>query len=259
MVNFGVVKNQVAQRVGQLRLRGDKTGAEALCQDFLSTVKQSPVLMLEYVTFRNLEKNSGFPTTQAYQYIDDHVRLLGRYDRVDIMRENAKLGRFLGENYLPPQELLLTESIQTLILETASRQNGAIPDVDALHQALHTVAEHVSQEPAGPSPIQEEIQLTELPKGVTFEQVFALAYGNLVERVQQLPDKHRLIVETVLRGTEAEKTVLFEEMCREVATQLDAMQLDVDLLREAKQELNSMMYNPATLADDIVRLTDLIA
>jgi hypothetical protein len=249
MINFGVVKNQVTRELSEHFITNANSGAEKTYNEFLSAVKASPVLMMEYVVFKNLERRS-FDKERAIKYIDDNIALFQKYDKRDIISENAKLEPFLGE---APKGDKLTEAIQTLILESASKSR--LPNVNKIYDSLTYIVECMSK------PELEAPSETEGAEGedddFRLNEIMAMAERKVNERLSHLNEEEREIVRKLSSNREEDHKELFEAFKAKALNFLRVQGESSDMLQEAVREVNRRAYNAETVMEDVLSFYEL--
>ena len=119
MLNFGLIKNKMSYLVTNSLLNESDNKVSKLFKEYLNVVKSSPILMLEYIVFKNFEKNN-FIKEEAETYITENINLFKNYSKKQIIAENEKLNKFnfkfknniLNESYCISIQNLILEKLQ---------------------------------------------------------------------------------------------------------------------------------------------------
>lgn len=251
MVNFGIVKTQVSQMLGEHFLNNQHKSAENIYREYMTTVRNSPVLMLEYIVFKNLERK-GLLRESACKYVDDNVALFKSYTRKEIIQENEKLAKFHQNVHVSWEDKILFENIQTLILETAG--GSKIPNINKLHDSLSFVMESVMAKN------QEEVEedSTELLEGFEFDDVYRASVRLFNEKYSHLSEAERNIVFVLSEGDETKQRVYFDGIKEKARTYIKESTSDIELRLQGLQYVESKLFNTETLMEDILDLHELL-
>ena len=88
MVNFGNVKSKLNKAYSQDLIENtDKY--KKLYEEFLKTIKSSPVLMLEYTIYENLKKHN-LDYNESLRFIEANISALSKIDKNELLKENKK-------------------------------------------------------------------------------------------------------------------------------------------------------------------------
>lgn len=206
MLNFGIIKNKVSQLVGEHYLNENHAQAEAVYRDYMTTVKNSDILMLEYIVFKNLEK-TGLTESVAHAYVDNNVAMLSKFKKSDIIAEHKKLAPFeLKTITVKDENIALNESIQNLILENA--QTDRMRNINKLHESLCVVLENLSK-PSGKKMVSEASN--PLSK-YSFKTVMAAVKKTIAASYQELNESEQSVLAVLMEKDGQKQTVLFEEL-----------------------------------------------
>ena len=288
MVNFGIVKTQVSQMLGEHYLNKQHDTAESIYREYMRTVRNSPVLMLEYIVFKNLERK-GIMRESACKYVDDNVALLKQYSRKEIIQENEKLNKFHQNVNLSWEDKMLFENIQTLILESAG--GNRVPNISKLHDSFSLVLESVMDEgehkgkskrhkhkgyPAGlydhranqDDTKEEEEEAEEagedgaieesILEGFKLEDTFRVAIQQFNEKYAHLSEEERGILYMLNENDEGNKRDFFAGMKKKVIETIKETTGDPELRSQGIQEIESRKFNADTLVEDVIELYELI-
>lgn len=256
MVNFGIVKTQVSQMLGEHYLNNQHDTAESIYREYMRTVRNSPVLMLEYIVFKNLERK-GVMREAACKYVDDNVALLKQYSKKEIIQENEKLNKFHQNVNLSWETKILFENIQTLILESAS--GTRTPNISKLHDSLSYVMESViASSPVEEVMEEEEESAEELLEGFNLDDTFRIAYSQFNEKYEHLSEEERSILYMLNEEDETKRRSFFLNMKKKVVDTINETTSDPELKQQAITEIESREFNTETLVEDVIELYELI-
>jgi hypothetical protein len=252
MVNFGVVKNHLSRSLSEHYISNNDGSAEKSFLEFINIVKKSPVLMLEYIVFKNLERGNLF-REEAVKYIDDNICLFNNYDKKDIIRENEKLRKFNVENPFNT-EYPLMESIQALILESANRKS--IPNVNKIHSSFSFIMESMCRTIEDKNEMDGS-EMDDNEDTFTLNEVIAVADKRMNDQLGELSEDEKSIVSTLYSDNETAQEELLESFKSKALAILDT-QGDSQMIAEAQEKVKNISYNKNTVLDNIIALYELI-
>jgi hypothetical protein len=245
MVNFGVVKSKVSRVLGEHYVNNAHQSAEAIYKEYIELVKNSPILMLEYVVFHNLERNN-MSMDRAAKYIDNNISLLQRYNKKDILRENEKLKSLDVSGVLAEGVSPLHQAIQTLILESA--QTTGVPNVNKIHDSFDYIIEHMT------TSVQEKEVVLE--SDFNFDNIMTVAERKINEKYTHLSEDVKKILGVVMNGSPKDKESLMESL------KLDAISLLKDDVSDesisAISIISEMTYKDDSFVENILSLYELL-
>lgn len=225
MVNFGIVNLMIAEKFRQNYFKGTllNESKDIKLNDFLGVLKSSPILMLEYKVFNNLENKHIEDTQLASKYIDDNINLFETYTNKEIEKEREKLKPFVNENFdkeSRKERIKLYESINNLINETLKPHTKT--DVDLIHESFTKVLNHITTKPSDRSQnfINENInQEREIN-----DDIIEIAVGKFNEKYNQLDEDEKKLIKELIYNSEKKKVKLFEKYktdCLDILEHID--------------------------------------
>jgi hypothetical protein len=249
MLNFGTIKNKVSRMLGEAYLSADSTQAENVYREYMKTVKSSPVLMLEYIVFKNLEKRD-VANKSAHHFIDENVALFKRFKKSEIVAEHQKLKPF---NIAGPKadetKRELNESIQNLILENA--QTDRVPNINKIHDAVTIVLESIT------TPSVKKAQ-SDLPK-YSLKTIAAALKTKLAESYNQLNEGEKNVLSVLLEKDTKKQEKLFTDLKQKGVAFINESNIDENTRQQAITEINSLEFKAETLAENVFKLYELTA
>lgn len=261
MVNFGIVKTQVSQMLGEHYLNKQHDTAEHIYREYMRTVRNSPVLMLEYIVFKNLERK-GILREAACKYVDDNIALLKQYTRKEIIQENEKLNKFHQNVNLSWEDKMLFEHIQTIILESAS--GNRIPNISKLHDSFSVIMEsviadekksYINETTADETDLDEDTIL----EGFKIEDTFRIAINQFNEKYNHLSEEERSILYMLNENDEGNKRDFFAGMKKKAIDVIKETSGNPELREQGIKEIESREFNADTLVEDVIELYELIS
>jgi hypothetical protein len=258
MVNFGVIKSQVSQMLGEHYLNNQHDSAQEVYREYMRTVRNSPLLMLEYIVFRNLERKDIIKEA-ACKYIDSNMTLFNQFTRKEIIQENQKLEAFKQNTKLSFGDKILFEHVQDLILE--SSKDNKLPNVSKMHDSLAFILESVTTgcaEAPQPAASDEdaENESDDLLEGFKFEHAFKVARNQCFT---DLNEGEQRILTVLTEGSEGQQKELFESL------KLQALKLITEGIEDPKDRadgisrIDAMQFSPALLEENLLDLYELVS
>jgi hypothetical protein len=128
MQNFGKIKNGFNELL--IKGIGKKDDAsKKLFKQYIKTIKESEVLRTEFLVYHNIENKVDNDSFSANLFITENIKLLDKYDKALILKENQKLGSLLGELSGDYELSKLHESLSNLIFVKRTANNvGNVTD-----------------------------------------------------------------------------------------------------------------------------------
>lgn len=249
MLNFGTIKNKVSRLLSEAYLNADPTQAENVYREYMRTIKSSPVLMLEYIVFKNLEKRD-VTTNSAHHFIDENVALFKRFKKSEIIAEHKKLKQFNTTSIKQhDSNRVLNESIQNLILENA--QTERTPNINKIHDAVMIVLESITTKT-----VQKD--QTNTPK-YSLKSFTAALKNKLAESYEKLNEGEKNILSILLEKDVKKQEKLFTDLKQKGAAFINESNIDEDTRKQAMSEINSLEFKAETLAENVFKLYELTA
>lgn len=232
--------------------------SKKLTTDFFSTVKSSPILQLEFKVFSNIENKHIDNELVATRYIDNNIKLFEVYTIAEIDAERKKLNDFLLENVVSKitnadydtKRIDLYNAIDTLITESLNDYDKI--DVDAVHESFIFVLNHIK------TPKTKLVEVVEDVQSIN-ENVIEIAVGKFNQKYEALNEDDKILFQTLITSTDAEKQEILESYKSESLTLLEAINKDTvkENILKAIQKIKGMKYNKANVDDDIISLHEL--
>jgi len=252
--NFGSAKSSITRKLTTSLLNKENiTENEILFKEFVSIVKNSPILTLEFIVFNNLEEKYIADDISAMRYIDENITLFKSYTKDEILKENQKLDKFLGESSKD-----VYDDIQNLIIENSVKKG--IPNIDKIHTSFQNVLSHIKKEKI--KPIVESVggDQDELLKYFTPDAIVKKAVENYNTRYSTLTETEWRIVKVLSDNNPEEKLSLYEEIKSDVLSTLNNL-IGEDEDRNLKLNkiittINETVFNEEIALDEITKLID---
>ncbi len=251
MINFGIVKSQVSQLLGEHYVNNQTDTAEDVFRGYMNVVKQSPVLMSQYIVFKNLERKDILKEAAA-KYIDDNINAMKRYSREEIIAENNKLRQFSQGNLL--QESELHNAIQTLIIESVPSKR--MPDVNKLYDSFLVVQESVcSGDYQTPEYLNEAIENDDF----TLQEVMTAASKNFNDEYRHLTEEEKDILQVLVQENEKAQKNLLNQLKEQAIAYVNGQEnINESVKQMTIETLRDMTYSKDSIVEDIIHLHELM-
>ena len=247
MVNFGNVKSKLNKAYSQ-DLIENTSKYKKLYEDFLKTIKSSPVLMLEYTIYENLKKHN-LDYNESLRFIEANISALSKIDKDVLLKENKKLQKFdLKEIELTEDKIKLNENIENVINESVFKK---ITNVNKLHESVNFLIESLTK--------KDETQLKKSDKNFKISHVFNLAKKKLEEKFSNLEQDEMEVISTFIKGDEKNKKTIFENYKKSTKNFLlkEKDSISSEVLTETFNFIESLNYNNDTAINDLSKLFEI--
>jgi len=245
-VNIGIANLLVSSKLKEAHFNGTLLEeSKKVTSDFLSVVKNSPYLQLEFNVFNSIEGKLIESEVLAKDYIDEQINLFEVYTIEEIDAERKKLMPFISEDSVPDNDKAkLYEAIDTLINETLELRENK--DIDKMHDALVLVLEHVR------TPRQSLLENVDVE--LINEDVLEIAVNKFNEKYASLDEGDRELLRTLVKANWREKKALLETYKTETLVILEGIDNHQDHIAKAIQKIKEMVYDKKNVDDNIIGL-----
>ena len=247
MVNFGNVKSKLNKAYSQ-DLIENTNKYKKLYEEFLKTIKSSPVLMLEYTIYENLKKHN-LDYNESLRFIEANISALSKIDKDVLLKENKKLQKFdLKEIELSEDKINLNKNIENVINESVFKK---ITNVNKLHESVNFLIESLTK--------KDETQLKKSDNNFKISHVFNLAKKKLEEKFSNLEQDEMEVISTFIKGDEKNKKTIFENYKKSTKNFLlkEKDNISSDVLTETFNFIESLNYNNDTAINDLSKLFEI--
>jgi hypothetical protein len=247
MVNFGNVKSKLNKGYSQ-DLIENTNKYKKLYEEFLKTIKSSPILMLEYTIYENLRKHN-LEYNESLRFIEANVSALSKIDKTELLKENKKLEKFdLKEIELSEDKITLNNNIENVINESVFKK---ITNVNKLHESVNFLIESLTK--------KEDVQLKKTENGFKVSDIFHLAKKKLEERFSNLQSDEMEIISSFIKGDEKKKKTVFENYKKTTKNFLlnEKDNISSEVLTETFDFIDSLQYESETAINNLSKLFDI--
>ena len=247
MVNFGNVKSKLNKAYSQ-DLIENTSKYKKLYEEFLKTIKSSPVLMLEYTIYENLKKHN-LDYNESLRFIEANISALSKIDKTTLLKENKKLEKFdLEEIDLSEDKIKLNQNIENVISESVYKK---ITNVNKLHESVNFLIESLTK--------KDETKLEKTDKGFKVSHIFHLAKKKLEEKFSNLQPDEMEIISTFIKGDEKKKKTVFENYKKSTKTFLlnEKDNISSEVLNETFDFIDTLEYDSETAINNLSKLFEI--
>jgi hypothetical protein len=251
-INIGIVNFVISNKLKESYLNNNLIGeSKKLTSDFISVVRNSPILQLEFKVFNNIENKHIENDVTATRYIDNNIKLFEVYTIQEISDERKKLNAFITEEKIPVDnnKIMLYNAIDNLIKESINDPNKI--DVDNIHESFTFVLNHVKQPK---KKLNENVEVMEIN-----EHIVEIAVNKFNEKYKSLNEEDSGLFQKLITYNDTEKEELLEYYKDENLVILEGFNKDnvKDNIAKAIQKIKEMKYNRDNINDDIISLHEL--
>jgi hypothetical protein len=247
MVNFGNVKSKLNKAYSQ-DLIENTSKYKKLYEEFLKTIKSSPVLMLEYTIYENLKKHN-LEYNESLRFIEANISALSKIEKLELLNENKKLEKFdLKEIELSEDKIILNNNIENVINESVFKK---ITNVNKLHESVNFLIESLTK--------KDESKLEKTDKGFKVTHIFNLAKKKLEERFSNLQPDEMEIISSFIKGDEKKKKTVFESYKKTTKNHLlnEKDNISSEVLTETFDFIETLEYNSETAINNLSKLFEI--
>jgi hypothetical protein len=247
MVNFGNVKSKLNKAYSQ-DLIENTSNYKKLYEEFLKTIKSSPVLMLEYTIYENLKKHN-LEYNESLRFIEANVSALSKIDKNELLKENKKLEKFdLKEIELSEDKITLNKNIENVINESVLKK---ITNVNKLHESVNFLIESLTK--------KDEAKLEKTDKGFKVSHIFHLAKKKLEEKFSNLQPDEMEIISSFIKGDEKKKKTVFENYKKSTKNFLlnEKDNISSEVLTETFDFIDTLEYDSETAINNLSKLFEI--
>lgn len=256
MINFGIIKHSLFNILTESYLNNEEKKGETIFEKFISEIKKSDILMLEYLVISNIENieiTENNKKEDVFNYIKENLNQFKNYTKKDIISTNNTLSKFhknieINENYKK-----FYESIQNLILEFS--KNKGIYNVNKVYLNLNNVYEFLENKKQNINESsKEEIEFT-------LNEILAITNKKLKEKYKSLNESDLKIINILSKSDNiSEKKELFEDFKNKATEYIknNKDEIPIESFNLIMETIKNMVFNNETIIDDIIKLNDLV-
>lgn len=250
-INIGYANLCISDKLKKSYFNNDFINeSKLITADFLDLLKSSPLLMLEFKVFNNIENKTITSDTIGSRYIDNNIKLFETFTVDEINAEHDKLRKFINTKVnIDEEKEKLYNSISNLIVESVSSYNEI--NVDDIHESFTTVLNHLKREKE-PSVITENKQLVN-------EDVIEIAINKFNDKYSDLNEDDKKLIKSLVKATYAEKVVIFENYKSGLVKSVNNLDVERygDKIDLVINKINEMKINKDVIDDNLITLHEL--
>ena len=212
-LNFGAIRDSV-YNFSSKQLFKQENGENKTAKSFIKEMKESHILKLQYLIYRNLETANFKKERLAERYINQNIKLLEGVSWRDLLKENQKVRQTLLEGYhVEGKDELkgeLYENIHTLI-ESATRKG--FNDINSSEEAFENILTYLMRE-VEEKPTEKETETDDMPKFFSKSYITERAVSNFNKRYSHLNEVEQNLLK-ILLSTHEDKINHYEHLKNE--------------------------------------------
>jgi hypothetical protein len=141
-LNFGSIKDTI-QRISSNKMINEGFSKQFV-ELFVNEIKEKPVLNVQYLIYKNIEKSSFSKEYLAERFLNQNINLISEYKFNDILKENKDLRvKILNNMHVEAnsKNIELFESVHTLI---KAKTSPNFKDFDEENKAYEFVINYLT-------------------------------------------------------------------------------------------------------------------
>jgi len=224
MQNFGKIKNVFNNLFVENIIRKDNT-TKKLFKRYLKTIKKSEILKTQFFIYNNIENKIDGDVMSANLFISENIKLLEKYSKSDILKENQKLVNLVNkfedkvvESY---EYSTLHESLANLIFIKRTPKN-----IEKITEEIKNINKFISTNKA-----KEVNSALEVPISI-LTNIMVEKYN---EKYNTLDEFDKKILKTLIESDIKGKQKLYDEIVKECVTLVEKLLDNAD--GESKEKL----------------------
>lgn len=225
MQNFGNIKNIFNDLLAESLFTKEAEGKK-LFQKYVKTIKESEILKTQFLIYNNIENKIDNDVMSANLFVSENLRLLEKYSKSDILKENKKLVKLLGKKQVKNDYELsaLHESLTNLIFTERKPKN-----IDKITTEIKNVSNFITLNK--PKEIKESIDLP-------LSMLTNIMVDRYNEKYNDLEESDKKILKTLLESNLDEKKKLYSDTVKECLDLIDGLLTEAD--DDSKEKLSKV-------------------
>lgn len=208
-LNFGSIKDTVLRHSSKAIIKEGKS--KTLLEMLVSEVKENPVLKLQYLIYKNIQKGKFSKEYLAERYLNQNLNLFSNTSWEDILNSNKEMRfKILNNSHVEsnPENESLFESVHLLI--KAKTQKG-FNSFDQENQAYENVISYLTRKDEKPELNENKQEEVDYPKLLSWKYITQLAVNSFNERYGHLNENEQELFK-VLTSDESYKKNYFQDL-----------------------------------------------
>lgn len=215
MRNFGKIKEIFNSLVIEGIIKKDES-AKKLFKQYLKTIRESEILKTQFMIYDNIENKVDEDAFSANLFVSENIKLMEKFDKVDILRANNKLVKLLEKGGVKSiddyESNALHESIANLIFT-----NRSVSNVQKITEDIKGLTNHILDK--NKNIVTEKIETVEMP--ISFLTKFLVDKYN--QEYSSLNEDDSQIVKVLIDSDLTKKQDLYNKFvseCKELVAEL---------------------------------------
>lgn len=259
-LNFGSIKETVLRHSSRVIIKEGKN--ESFFDVFLKEVKDNPVLKVQYLIYKNIEKGSFSKEYLAERYLNQNISMISKFDFNDVLNANKDLRvKILGNSHVGsgPENSKLYESVHMLIKAKTAHN---FTSFDEENQAYEFVIDYLTGKNKEKESLDESVgQELEMPSLLSWKYVTEVAVNNFNQRYSHLNESEKNLVKILTSGEEYKRNYL-EDLKEENLTTIESLlatSKDEEMLSDLKRFKSKIksIKSDSNLDESIINLYEL--
>jgi len=265
MYNFGKIDNAFHELMIESLLRKNNSKRK-IFTEYLKSLKSNKVLNVQYHVYRNIENINQTDSFKANELVKANISILREYKKEEILQENNKLIKLLGEKYKNKLELSYNKDLMNLhekIANTISLNN--IPqNTNLITEGILNITECIKNKSVLTECSCQDTVIEDEEKVLIPTKILAdVAILKFNEEYQDLSEDQRNTLRLMVSGNEEEKKNLQQNITNECIQLIDTKYNNSNTIEEkevllkTKNKLMNTKYNPNSYLDEMVKIITL--
>ena len=222
MQNFGKIKNVFNNLIIEGIVKKDND-SRILFKKYIKTIRESEILKTQFLVYSNIENRVDSDSFSANIFVSENVKLLDKFKKEDILKENQKLADILGKiNMGDDYELSkLHESLSKLIITKRTTKN-----IDRITGEIKNVTNYIVS-----NKVKEITEGHDLPTSF-LTNIMVKKYN---ERYNELEESDKKVLRVLMGPSFDDKKNLYSDIVNECIGLVDELLVESD--SESKEKL----------------------
>ena len=255
LINVGIANLCVSDKLKESYFNDTLVNeSKEIANEFLKTVKNSPLLTLEFKIMNNIENKFIDNDLAAMRYIDNNIKLFETFTVDEVNSEHEKLMSFINENViLNENKVNLYNAISNLILESITDYENI--DIDQIHESFTLVLNHIKKEKNTQTTIVENLNTDEINN-----DIIGIAINKFNVKYSNIDEEDKSLMKKLFTYDFNNKMKLFEDYKLNAINSLNNLDKEKygHKIPLATNKLNEMVNNEETIDDNIIKVHELI-
>ena len=250
MKNFGNIKNIFNNLLAEGLTKKDSKDKK-LFQKYIKTIKESEILKTQFLVYNNIENRVDIDMMSANLFVSENLKLLEKYSKAEILKENNKLVKLLSNSNLKSEYELsgLHESLTNLIFTDRKPKN-----IDKITSEIKNVSNFI---------LSNKVKVVSESIDLPMHMLTNIMVDKYNEKYADLAESEKEILKVLIEPNLDRKKEFYENTVKECVVLIDALLKEaddesIDKLSRVKSKLSeNIEINEDNFINKIVKLVDL--